>query len=231
MELRESKRIKLNKQKVLSYKLQNLFHSIKPSITNKIKLIHSCPNIYIIDNFLTSTQINYFNHIITLSNDKFKVSYTEDSNYNPLLSDDRTSTYLHINKSSDRIIRSIESKCAEIIGLSTVNIEPMQIVSYTNSQKFDIHHDIGEWNFDTNEIIIQYPKRLVTYFVYLNTLPYGQGETEFPFLKLKIKPESGKALMFCNVLSDGSPDHRVVHQACAVEGIVKFYLVLVVVSL
>lgn len=57
------------------------------------------------------------------------------------------------------------------------------------------------------------PRRVVTVFVYLNTLPAGQGQTVFPYLALSVRPERGCAVMFCNLLPDGTADYRTSHQA------------------
>ena len=61
------------------------------------------------------------------------------------------------------------------------------------------------------------PRRLVTYFIYLNSLPEGQGCTEFPRLNLAVTPKRRRALVFCNVLPDGTADPLTVHRACPVE--------------
>jgi hypothetical protein len=73
------------------------------------------------------------------------------------------------------------------------------------------------------------PRRLITLFVYLNTLPDGIGHTEFPLLRkddgtsFSVRPRSGTALVFCNVDANGHPDPRLCHRACPVpEGHVKF---------
>ena len=52
----------------------------------------------------------------------------------------------------------------------------------------------------------------------MNDLPEGQGHTEFPLLNLTIQPERGKALIFCNIDSQGMPDRRLLHKACPVFG-------------
>ena len=68
------------------------------------------------------------------------------------------------------------------------------------------------------------PRRLVTLFVYLNSLPEGVGHTEFPLLRdaegkpLSVRPRSGTALVFCNVDEDGVPDVRLCHRACPGSG-------------
>ena len=58
------------------------------------------------------------------------------------------------------------------------------------------------------------PRRLVTFFIYLNSLPSGAGgHTEFPLLNLKVQPVRGQALLFCNVRQSGEPDERVIHRS------------------
>lgn len=67
------------------------------------------------------------------------------------------------------------------------------------------------------------PRRLVTFFVYLNTLPPGVGATHFPALGLHVQPKARSALVFCNVQPNGHPDPGTVHEAQPVgEGYRKF---------
>ena len=66
-------------------------------------------------------------------------------------------------------------------------------------------------------------RRLVTLFLYLNTLPEGVGHTHFPYINLSVRPRSGAALLFCNVTKNGAPDPRLCHEACPVpSGSIKF---------
>jgi hypothetical protein len=103
------------------------------------------------------------------------------------------------------------------------SIEPLQLVRYSPGQYFKDHHDLGEL-FDDGSIDLPSksafspPRRMVTILVYLNDLPQGcGGETQFPLLKmndgrpLTISPKRGTALVWCNILKNGSPDPRVVH--------------------
>lgn len=67
---------------------------------------------------------------------------------------------------------------------------------------------------------IQYPRRLVSFFVYLNSLPQQQGATEFPFLEgsVSIQPCEGSAVLFPNVKENGYPEIHTVHRALPVTG-------------
>ena len=94
-------------------------------------------------------------------------------------------------------------------------MEPLQIVSYTRGQKFETHHDAGTL-LDDGSVQPVPPRRLVTLFLYLNTLPEGQGHTEFPALGISVKPERGCGVLFCNVMPDGTIDGRTQHRAAPV---------------
>ena len=75
-----------------------------------------------------------------------------------------------------------------------------QIVKYTKGQRFNLHHDLGTYNSDTDVIDMVSPTRVVSFFVYLNTLQKSDGgRTEFPKLNLSITPKIGSAIVWSNV--------------------------------
>lgn len=184
----------------------------------------SCsPNVYAIKNFLTSSEIE---HIRTITKTRFKASYTDDpSTKKRILSSERTSTFTFLRKFQDQIVRKIESRAAEIAGLSPANVEPLQIVSYRKGQHFDVHHDLGPYDESTGEVeFVRRPTRLVTLFVYMNTLPPDAGgHTEFPSIGLTCRPVEGTAILWGNVRQDSErrgcwvPDERTIHRGCPVS--------------
>jgi prolyl 4-hydroxylase len=128
---------------------------------------------------------------------------------------------VHVKKGLDSAIRRVESRAAELVGMQSHNVEGLQIVSYTDGQKFETHHDIGPIDDACEHVVtVVPPRRIITLFVYLNDLPEGIGTTNFPLLKpqqppppagtetgsgtdcLKVQPKRGRALLFCNVLVD-----------------------------
>jgi hypothetical protein len=116
------------------------------------------------------------------------------------------------------VVRKIEQRAADLVSLSITCVEPIQIVAYTKGQRFNLHHDAGTMNSEDNTIELVPPKRLVTFFVYLNDLPIHQGPTAFPYLHLQCQPIRGSAILFCNLLPTGEADYRTAHQACPVDG-------------
>lgn len=108
----------------LPHRLQSLFYSSNPPATKKLELVHSNPHIYIIDNFLSDGEIDYFDQIITDNESKFCKSYTEDGSRNRVISKERTSTFFHLTKCQDRIVRNVEQRAADIVGkgISTLTL-------------------------------------------------------------------------------------------------------------
>jgi hypothetical protein len=51
------------------------------------------------------------------------------------------------------------------VGLSQVNVEPLQIVSYRPGQRFNLHHDAGTLLEDGSVPTMVPPRRLVTLFL------------------------------------------------------------------
>lgn len=209
------------------WRIKTLFHNAsgtQPTLPRSLELIHSGPNIYFVRNFLTEAEITYFDKKCTEERHSFQNSFTENEAQEEVVSEERTSTYTYLGKGQDATIRALEHRAAELAGLSSDCLEPLQIVAYTKGQMFETHHDAGTLNEDgTVELVL--PRRLVTLLLYLNTLPEGQGHTEFPDIDISVRPQRGCGILFCNVLVDGLPDPRTCHRACPVEGNLQKYAV------
>jgi len=212
----------------IPYRIKTLFHNAdgsKPVLPRQLELIHENPNIYFVRDFLTENEIEYFDRMCTQQGKSFKHSFTENDLQQEVISEERTSTYTYLSKGQDATIRNLEHRAAQVAGLSSDCLEPLQVVSYTAGQKFDTHHDAGTLNEEDGSVELVMPRRLATLLIYLNTLPEGQGHTEFPDLKLSVRPERGCGVLFCNVLGDGQPDPRTVHRACPVDGDLRKYAI------
>lgn len=93
-------------------------------------------------------------------------------------------------------------------------VENLQLVRYEKGQSFGLHHDSGTLLGvddddikdlkDSKDLSVDVSKsspfRLFTIFVYLNTISEDSGgATHFPFQdQLKIQPQAGYALVWCN---------------------------------
>ena len=266
----------------LSQRMRTLFFSGSSSSASegkrRLQMVHGDPPIYVVPHFLTARELDVLDERITSERRRFKRSHTDaDEGEVNHGDDDRTSISLALPKAADATLRAIEARAAELVGLPSDHVEPLQIVHYSEGARFDMHHDVapitirgeeeserakGEEDSENaikgeadectlhgrdgapprdgsptheltkDDVIIENqegPRRLVTLFVYLNTLPDGVGHTEFPLLRdaagapFSVRPRSGTALVFCNVDADGEPDARLCHRACPVPaGHTKF---------
>jgi hypothetical protein len=209
-----------------------------------LQRLHQSPNIYFIENFLSSTELSHLLKLIGSENvDKtmnrpkkrprrlqFEKSFVGEDSHVDI--EQRTSTFLNLSKQHDKIVAQIENKAANLLGCYSAanSIEPLQLVRYKQGQFFGIHHDLGDYDDESQTIIppprsIYCRRRLVTIFCYLNTLALstmtankdeasttntsssslgcgdgGGGTTDFPALGLSITPKAGAALLFPNVL-------------------------------
>ena len=77
-----------------------------------------------------------------------------------------------------------------------------------------MHHDAGTLESDDADCItLAHPRRLFSFFVYLNDTPEGTGQTLFPRLitdahphGLGVQAKRRAAALWCNVLEDGQGD-------------------------
>jgi hypothetical protein len=162
---KQSSKLKLIRNISLPHKVKQIFHLPHTSqlLPSNYKKVHENPTIYIIDNFLNSSEYFHIDQICSIHYNKFKTSVTEENNENNI-SLERTSTSLGIPKSQDHIIARLEQRISDNIGLPAQNIEPLQIVSYTPGQKYDCHHDAGTLE-SNGEIKVDPPRRLITIFL------------------------------------------------------------------
>ena len=128
----------------------------------------------------------------------------------------RTSTFFAFGKRQDSRIAALESRVADLLGCWVGQIEAIQLVRYVAGQFFGVHHDMGDLLEDDQVTLppkdVYVKRRLVTLFVYLNSLEDDQGGcTHFPYCGLRVRPKKGRAVLWSNVTTDGLPDPRTIH--------------------
>ena len=161
--------------------------------------------IYEFSNILTDKECD---EIINISKTKLKRSHVIGENKHEI-SKGRTSTTTFLKetdniltKSTINILKKIDNKLENIIKIPSKKYEPLQIVNYKPGEFYKSHYDACDPKKD-NRCIEDYKKglRFATFIIYLNDNIEG-GETEFPLLNLKIKPEKGKGVLFFNLNDD-----------------------------
>jgi hypothetical protein len=209
-----------------------------------IRPLHLRPHIYDIDNFLTQTELDYFDQFIKKCS--FQKSFVdnmefEDGDTAPspdeksskrrrrtlVDSSHRTSTFFSFKHRANATIRSIEQRTANLLGCWVHQLEGLQLVRYKPGEFFGVHHDLGDLLEDDQVLLprkqFAVKRRLVTLFVYLNDLkPNNGGATHFPKCgDLRVTPKKGNAVLWSNVTADGSPDPATIHAGEAVQSTSK----------
>ena len=121
------------------------------------------------------------------------------------------------------LIDDIEHRIAGVINEPIENGEGMQVIKYKPGGYYKFHYDAFNAALPGDKNMIdRHGNRKWTFIAYLNTVENG-GETYFPNINLKIKPELGKAIFWNNIKDDGTIDPHSHHSGEPVgEGLEKW---------
>jgi len=110
------------------------------------------------------------------------------------------------------IVMGLTEKIAKLVHAPVKNFESYQVLRYRLGEKYDVHHDSSEEDLDDSA-----GPRILTFFIYFSEVEEG-GETWFNKLDLKVKPETGSAILWPSVLDDDPKkiDWRTTHAALPV---------------
>ena len=124
----------------------------------------------------------------------------------------------------DPVVAEVDSKIADLLGLSLENGEPLQGQRYAPGQEFKPHTDTFEpGGYDFYVHTADQGQRTWTAMIYLNE-PEDGGATRFKTIGKTIQPERGKLLAWNNLLPDGRPNPATLHQGMKVRRGTKYVL-------
>lgn len=109
----------------------------------------------------------------------------------------------------DFALRLVQLRMARAARVELPQAEHLVVLRYEPGQEYRPHRDYrpsGSLERDRP----QAGNRLRTICVYLNEVEAG-GETAFPVARLKVAPEAGRAVVFDNLHTDGTPDVDSLH--------------------
>ncbi len=185
----------------------HLLHHQKDMVFEKVS---SSPEVYICNHFLSNEECN---HIIRLALPTLSRSTVVDaSSKEGKIDSRRTSkgTFLS-RKSNDRTLKKIQKQAALVTGIPVKNGEDIQVLHYSIGGEYQPHFDFFSPSSKGEKFHLDRGgQRVATLIIYLNTVEEG-GETIFPKIKTKIKPEKGKALLFYNVDDSGKVNSHSFH--------------------
>lgn len=111
----------------------------------------------------------------------------------------------------DLVIAVLQARAAALVKMPVVYHEAPNVISYEPGQQFGMHVDFIDpanplFQRELNEL----GQRTVTIVTYLND-DFDDAPTQFPAIKMNIRGAPGDAIVWANVLPDGSPDIKTVH--------------------
>ena len=103
---------------------------------------------------------------------------------------------------NEELVLKIKRQISDLSNIPIENQEGLHFVKYINGGEYKLHHD-GQ-------------NRIKTAIIYLN-VGYKGGETEFPLMDRKIKPEIGKLILWDNYYESGEKIEESKHTGLPVE--------------
>ena len=180
----------------------------------ELEVISIAPRAFIIKNFLNDFEADA---IVKLAKPTLSKSIVGDVDSGAFESDTRTSRNTWLPRHKSPITETLFMRAADLLQIDeqklkrNVAAEDMQVVYYTNGQKYDSHHDWGVNGIPES--------RYITLLLYLNDVvsPDAGCETAFPKADnghgIKVHPAKGSAVLFYNLLEDGNGDDLSLHAA------------------
>ena len=174
----------------------------------RLEVLHKRPLIFYIDNFLSEEECRT---IINYSKDKMERAQI-GTGPAAKISTIRTGSSFFLKYLDDPDIFQIFKKISLILNKPGRNFDPFfQVIHYFPGEEYKDHVDPSPER-NKNEGI---KHRRFTCLFYLTDVE-GGGETEFPKLKLKVKPKMGRMVYFENYTKEGKINYDSTHRSIPV---------------
>jgi len=124
----------------------------------------------------------------------------------------------------DPLVASVQQRLSHLTGIALTQAEPLQGQRYAAGQEFKPHTDtFNPDGADYYQHCADAGQRSWTAMIYLNE-PDDGGATRFKAIGKTIQPETGKLILWNNLLPDGSPNDATLHQGMKVRRGTKYVL-------
>ena len=153
-----------------------------------------------------------------------------DANRRPsTLADDQGEAQFRTSETCDLdaahpLVATVQARLSELTGIPLSHGEPLQGQRYSPGQQFKPHTDtFNPGGADYFAHCAESGQRSWTAMIYLN-VPDEGGATRFRTIGKTIQPETGKLLLWNNLLPNGSPNGATLHQGMKVRRGTKYIL-------
>lgn len=114
-------------------------------------------------------------------------------------------------RNRDLVLAIMQERAASLTGVAIEFHEPPNVISYEPGQEFSLHTDFIDPRPEQFQAELrQLGQRTATIVTYLNE-DFEGAETVFPDAGVQYRGKTGEAIVFSNVLRDGSPDYNTRH--------------------
>jgi prolyl 4-hydroxylase len=139
-------------------------------------------------------------HLIERARPLLRQSAIVDQGQRGVIDTQRSSGSAFLDQSGDPVLQEIKRRIAEITDTRVDQQERIQVTHYHPRESYAPHFDaLGASGLDTGEA----GDRIWTVIIYLND-DFAGGETVFPRIARRVRPEKGKALVFTNLMPDAA---------------------------
>ncbi|KAL5282876.1 hypothetical protein ACFFRR_005737 [Megaselia abdita] len=194
----------------------NCFLNLKNMTPFKVEQVHSNPEIVIVHDFISDTEIEILKSIA-------KPLLTRATIFNVdkragIAGNDRTSQYAWFEENDHSLIPILNRRIGGMTELSMRFAEKIQVMNYGLGGHYSTHYDYFDppRNKESfKNLQYEFGNRIATVLVYMNDIEQG-GSTVFPELQIAVQPEKGSAVFWYNLKTNGDGDTRTLHAACPV---------------
>ena len=138
-----------------------------------------------------------------------------------VLSDARSSYGAFLSKYvDDTVIKSVAERISKWTFVPRDQAEIFYLLKYEIGQQYKPHTDWFPRTPQNDPIFASGGQRIATVISYLSEVE--GGETFFPHLNIQVKPSKGDAILFWNVMTNGTEDPRTLHGSKPVTKGVKW---------
>lgn len=194
-----------------------------PSSTQAwVEVLSWKPRAFLYHNFMSEAEAN---HLVRVAKPQMRRSTVVGGDGKSVEDHIRTSYGTFLRRLQDPVVEAVENRLATWTKLDIVHQEDMQILRYTDGQKYGAHYDSLQ---DTSP-------RVMTVLMYLGAKNLTGGETAFPQSSewlddslpdrlgpfspcaeghVAVRPQKGDALLFYSLNPEGQQDTASMHTGC-----------------
>ena len=201
--------------------LRRLFEGFANRTDLNVTYLSKEPYLVLFNNFITEEEakvlLSTTDPYLARSTDQGEMS--EEGIQEQVVSQGRTSSNAWCMRECEHhpVVKNLQRRIGEVVNVNPLNFEAFQVLRYRRGEKYDVHHDASP-----HDLSMPAGTRILTFFIYLTDVEEG-GETHFPALNQKVRPQKFAALLWPSVMLDDPEqiDGRYVHAALPVVKGVK----------